>query len=480
MSELKDIKPQSVFKYFEEISKIPRGSGDMDKISAYCMDFAKKHSLNAHRDSANNVIIYKEASKGYEDSEPIILQGHLDMVCQKDEGVNIDFEKDPIDIYVDGDYIKAHGTTLGGDNGIAVAMILSILESDDIEHPPIEAVFTTDEEIGMVGAMALDFEKLKGRKMINADSEEPGVVTVSCAGGSDLVSQIELNRNSVSGTLVSITVKGLKGGHSGVEIDKGRVNANILMGRILNFVSNNFDFEIAGIYGGDKANAIPLLCSADIVAKDTKELVIKINEQANIIKEEMSARESDLKIEVTSLSDGTYEVFDKKAKDELIYTLTCVPNGVIDMSAEIENLVETSVNLGVLKTEKDYIILHHALRSNKSSSLKFLEDRLKTFYSYLGCEVKTGGHYPPWEYNDKSRLQGIYCDTYKELCGKNAEVKAIHAGLECGVFSSNIKGFDCISIGPEMHDIHTSKERLSISSTEQTYEIILNILRKSK
>jgi dipeptidase D len=480
MNKLKDIKLQSVFKYFEEISLIPRGSGDMGKISAYCMDFAKNHSLKAHRDSANNVIIYKDGTKGYEDSEPIILQGHLDMVCQKDEGVDFDFEKDSLDIYVDGDYIKAHGTTLGGDNGVAVAMILSILERDDIEHPPIEAVFTTDEEIGMVGALSLDFTRLKGRKMINTDSEEPGVVTVSCAGGSDLTTKIEFKKKSASGSLINITVKGLKGGHSGVEINKGRVNANILMGRILRFVSNSFDFDIVNINGGDKANAIPLFCSCDILAEDGGELVIKLNEYANIIKEEMSARESDLKIDVTLLSDGTYEVLDTKAKDDIIYALNCVPNGVIDMSMEIENLVETSVNLGILKTEEEYIILHHALRSNKTSSLEFLEDRLRLFYSHMGYEVETGGHYPPWEYNDKSRLQGIYCDTYKELCGKDAEVKAIHAGLECGVFSSNIKGFDCISIGPEMHDIHTTKERLSISSTEQTYEIILNILRKSK
>ena len=480
MNKLKDLEPKSVFKYFEELSQVPRGSGNMDAVSSYCEEFAKAHSLKYYRDSANNVIIYKDASEGYENSDPVILQAHLDMVCQKDEGVEIDFEKEAIDIYVDGDFIKARGTTLGADNGISAACLLAILESDEIEHPPLEVVFTTDEEIGMIGAMALDFDKLKGKKMINADSEEPGIVTVSCAGGSDFVSKIPVEYQISAGDGVSVTVRGLKGGHSGVEIDKGRINANVLLGRILNRLSENAGFEIADINGGDKANAIPLLAQANLVVQNGKSFVIKANEYANIIKEEMSAREENLEIEIKLAGEVKTKVFDKNARDNIVYALTCVPNGVITMSAEIEGLVETSLNLGILKTQDDGVILHHALRSNKKSALAFLEDRLRTFYKIAKCSVETFGHYPPWEYNDNSLLQTLYCDIYKETTGKDALVKAIHAGLECGVFASNIEGFDCISIGPEMYDIHTTSERVSISSVKETYEIILKLLKRSK
>ena len=251
MEKLKGIKPEKVFRYFEEISAIPRGSGNMEGISAYCMAFAEKLGLRAIKDDANNVVIFKDGTKGYENSEPVILQGHLDMVCQKTEDCNIDFEKDGLDIYIDGDFIKAKGTTLGADNGIAVAMIMAVLESGEIEHPPIEAVFTTDEVIGLIGAGKLDMSVLTGKKMVNLDSEDPSVLTVSCAGGSDFIMKLPFKKIKKNGSRITISLKGLQGGHSGVEIDSGRVNADILMGRILNYAVGVANFDIISVNGGD-------------------------------------------------------------------------------------------------------------------------------------------------------------------------------------------------------------------------------------
>ncbi len=480
MQKISDLEPNSVFKYFEELSRIPRGSGNMAKISEYCMEFAKKHSLEALRDSANNVIIFKPATKGYENSEPVILQGHLDMVCQKEEGINIDFENEGLDIYVDGDYIKANGTTLGADNGIAVAMILSILESDLISHPPIEAIFTTDEEIGMIGASKLSLDKIKGRRMINIDSEDPKVLTVSCAGGSDFKMTVWAERKKVTGNAVSFSIKGLKGGHSGVEINSARVNANLLMGRILNHLKESFKFEIISIDGGDKGNAIPVSCRTRLLVDDDSAFVLALKEYADIIKQEISERESGFFIEIENEGAGEFDVIVSPQKEKIVYMLLCAPNGVIEMSAEIENLVETSLNLGILKTQKDNITMCFALRSNKKSALEFLEEKLKTFSACVECEVETGGHYPPWEYNSNSKLQDMYKIEFKKKFGFEPAVEAIHAGLECGVFAAQIENFDCISIGPEMHDIHTTCERLSISSTNDVYNIILSILKECK
>lgn len=480
MQKLLNLEPERVFKYFEEISKIPRGSGDMEKISSYCLDFAKKHSLKAFRDEANNVVIYKNAAKGYENSEPVILQGHLDMVCQKDENVQIDFEKDGLEIFVDGDYIKARGTTLGADNGIAVSIILAILESDSLPHPPIEAVFTTDEEIGMVGALSLDLNKLKGRKMINIDSEDPSIVTTSCAGGSDFKVTVPVFRSLVNGTKISLCVRGLKGGHSGVEIDSGRVNSNILMARILNYARSISSFDLINIDGGDKGNAIPLLTNAEIVLTDADTFIEKINDYAKIIKKEISAREPDFEFKAEIIENGEFNVINHDLKDKLISALLCAPNGVIQMSAEIENLVETSLNLGILKTEESEITMLFALRSNKQSALDFLEEKLKVYFSCLECNIETGGHYPPWEFNSNSKLQSMYKKSFSEIKGFEPQIKAIHAGLECGVFSSGLADLDCISIGPEMNDIHTTKERLSISSTKEIFEIVLDVLKNCK
>lgn len=478
MNKLSNIDFDRIFYYFNKLCAIPHGSGNMNKISEYCLEFAKEKTLKAIRDDANNVIIYKNASKGYENKQPIILQGHLDMVCQADENIKINFDADPIKTYIDGDYLKADGTTLGADNGIAVAMILAILESDSYPHPPIEAVFTTDEEIGMIGAGKLDFKVLSGKRMINIDAEDPKTITVSCAGGSDFIMYLPICKKPAKGKKATLSVKGLKGGHSGIEINKGRINANLLMGRILNEVSKNTDFEIISINGGNKANAIPRMSNAEILVYNEEEFNKKLDRCIDEIRKEINEREKNFSYNLAYESNGEYEIISAGDKEKLIYSLLCVPNGVVDMSVQIENLVETSLNLGILKTLEEKVMFHFALRSNKESALYHLEERLKLFAKNSDFEYEAFGHYPPWEFKDKSKLQELYINEYNAIFNKNPEVVAIHAGLECGLFASNIKDFDCIAIGPEILDAHTTSERLKISSAKEIFCVLLNVLNK--
>lgn len=477
MSKLGELSQNRIFYFFEQISAIPRGSGNMKKIADYCCDFAQKHNLKYIKDEANNVVIYKNASQGYENSTPVILQGHLDMVCQKEENCTIDFKEDSLDIYIDGDFIKAKGTTLGADNGIAIAMILSILESDKYSHPAIEAVFTTDEEIGLIGAGKLDKSILSGKKMINIDSED---LTVSCAGGCDLRATLPIKRVKQSGTEISIVIDGLKGGHSGAAIDKGRVNADMLAGRILNHLKQLTYFSIISINGGDKGNAIPNRCEIKICAQNPEIFKTELSQYAKIIKTEISVREENFTVTTKVFKTGCFNVFDTSVEEKLIYSLLCAPNGVIEMSAEIDRLVETSLNLGILKTENENIILHFALRSNKKTGLLFIEEKTVAFFKMLGFSIETFGHYPPWEYKTDSVLRPMYIKTHLKHLGVEPKVKAIHAGLECGLFASAIDGLDCIAIGPELYDIHTVNEKLSISSTLSIFNIITEILENLK
>lgn len=470
------MKYNRIFEIFEQLCQIPHGSGNMKAIADYCVRFAQNNSLDYVRDNADNVIVYKVASAGYENAKPIILQGHLDMVCQKTADSDFDFTKDALELYQDGDFIKAKNTTLGADNGIAVAYILSILESKTLMHPPIEAVFTVDEEIGMVGALQLDMSQLKGKRMINLDSEEESILTVSCAGGSDFLAVLSIERVVATGTRVKITVKGLQGGHSGVEINKGRLNANILSGRILNHLKN--EFELISISGGDKGNAIPNYCEILLCTADATVLKGKAEEYFNLLVSENSAREPHLCFEFEILESGKYEVIKAEQKAQIIKILATTPNGVCQMSCEIEGLVESSLNLGILNTSPSEIEFLFSLRSNKISQLEYLAERQKALFCGLDCRIEQGGFYPPWEFNENSKLQGIYKECYKNLFGSEPNVEAIHAGLECGVFASQIKGFDCIAMGPSLFDVHTVNERLSVSSAKRVYELLLEILQK--
>lgn len=477
MNKLVNLKPENVFKYFSELSSIPRGSGNMKDISLYCIEFAKKHGLKAVQDKYLNVVIYKKAAKGYENSEPIILQGHLDMVCQKDDGYFFDFSKDSLKLYTENGFLKAEGTTLGADNGIAVAMILAILEDDTLEHPPIEAVFTTDEEIGMLGAMKLDVSKLSSTKMINLDSEDEGIVTVSCAGGSDFFVSVPIAKKKSKGTEMRLIVKGLRGGHSGVEINSGRVNANVLIARILNRVRECKGFSLIRVDGGSKGNAIPLRSTANFLVDDPEKTCDILNDYIKVIKNEIVAREPGFDAEIEILGENCYDVMTPEFSKKIIYVLMCAPNGVIEMSAEIKGLVESSLNMGILKTEEDKVTILFTLRSNKKSMLNFIEEKLKMFFSCVVCEIKTSGHYPPWEYKSDSYLQTIYSKEFEKKFGYKPTFEALHAGLECGVFASAIDKFDCISVGPQMYDVHTTKEKLDILSVEKVFDVLCNVLK---
>ncbi len=477
--DIKALKKR-VFEHFKAICEIPHGSGNMDKIAEYLVAFANKNDLKFVKDKANNVIIFKDATKGYELVEPIILQGHIDMVCQKEPDCNIDFETDGLNVFVQDGFLSAKGTTLGADNGIAVSYILTILENDDVEHPAIEAVFTTDEEIGMLGAISLDTSVLRGKKLINLDSEKDDTITVSCAGGTDFIMEIPLQRKMYSGTQIEVNLCGLRGGHSGVEINAGRQNANILAGRFLNHMQSVVDFELISINGGDKNNAITPACCIKICTKQPDKFELAANACLNVIKAEIQSREPNFAPTVSVLDKKRFYCIDKKQKDEIIFLLAVAPYGVVEMSAEIDGLVETSLNLGVLKTNDNDMCINFSVRSNKQSAMEAVLQKLRRLSKCVACSAYTTGFYPPWEYKENSDLQRAYSESFYQMFKKEPKVEAIHAGLECGVFCSKIPELECISIGPALYDIHTTKERLDIASAEKIFELVLNVIKSLK
>ncbi len=478
MSKISNLEPSRVFKFFEDITKIPHGSGNTDKISEYCENFAKSNNLKYIRDKYNNVIIYKNGTVGYEKSEAVILQGHLDMVCQKEDSMAINFITESIDAYVDEDFVKARGTTLGADNGIAVAMILAILESDSYSHPSIEAVFTTDEETGMGGALNIATELLKANKMINLDSEEEDTMTVSCCGGSCMLVSLPFEREKAIGTKITVFINGLQGGHSGMEIHKGRVNANVLAGRILNHLRNNSDFKLISVVGGDKTNAITNACKFEILSSNFQELLKEFENFSAVLKKEFSSREPNFNLEINVKENQTVEVIPEKVAHSFITALAIAPQGVVEMSADMPDLVETSTNVGVVNTDDGALTVRHSFRSNKESAINYLKEKVSAIYSNINCTIEFYGEYPSWEFKYDSKLQELYKQCYKEYFGRDVKVSAVHAGLECGVFSNKIKNLDCISIGPDMFDVHTVNEKLSISSVKNMFSLLLTVLSR--
>lgn len=474
MNVLNNLNPQKVFSFFEEISAIPRGSGHNDKIREYCENFAKQRNLKYVSDKAGNVIIYKSASKDSNSTEPVILQGHLDMVWQKDSSSNINFKTDGLELRVDGDFISANGTTLGGDDGIAVAMCLAILDSDDICHPPLEIVLTADEEIGMLGAFALDFDALSAKRMINLDSEAEGTLWVSCAGGVRADIKLPVNYVRNDKPTYKITVTGLHGGHSGAEIHKGYANANKVMGRVLSFLYFMTDFEIFGINGGTADNAITRECEC-IIKTDCPDLKSNITRIYEEIKNDYTATDPDFTILCTEFEkfEGSMDLVSTVA---VVNLLNKLPSGVIAMSKDIEGFVETSLNLGILETLNYNVSYSFALRSGVDSEKDKLAQRIADIAKEFNAEIRLYSDYPAWEYKKDSILRDKMAEIYKEMFGREMTVTAIHAGLECGLFSGKIKGLDCVSLGPDMYDIHTPSERLSISSTERVWNFLLRVL----
>lgn len=476
---LENIKPTNVMYYFEELTKIPHGSGNMEAISDYCVAFAKAHGLAVRQDELMNVVIVKEASKGYEDAPTVILQGHLDMVCEKDADVDFDFEKDALRLAVKDDYIYAKGTTLGGDDGIAIAMSLAILADDTLKHPRIEAVFTTEEETGMDGAAFLDTSDLKGRYMINLDSEDEGSILASCAGGMRTDLSFATAYEEVTGIPATLTVTGLLGGHSGTEIDKMHANANILLGRILYNLLTEVNFHVIDLNGGLKDNAIPREAKAGLCIP--KEDLSFFKEKLQKIAADISAeyQTSDPHIQVNLEAAETQSLVQALSMgcfQRVLYVLFNAPNGVQTMSADLPGLVESSLNLGIMETTKDCVRLRYSIRSSVASIKTYISQKLCYMTEMMGGVYEEDGKYPGWAFKPESTLRTLAQDMYEQLYGKRPSVEAIHAGLECGLISEKIPGIDIISIGPDILDIHTPTERLSISSTERTYNFVVKML----
>ncbi len=497
---LEGISPEKVFYYFEEICSIPHGSLNVEEISRYLVDFAKKRKLDVIQDEQKNVLIKKPASLGYENAPTVILQGHMDMVCEKNADTEHDFLKDGLKLKLDGDMLYAEGTTLGGDDGIAVAYALAILDDDTVEHPDLEALFTTDEEVGMEGAFAFDVSKLKGKYFINIDSEEEGCVLTSCAGGVNLDACYNLLYDEAPKDgykCYEIFIHGLKGGHSGADIHYGRANANILMAQLLYvFYSTGVQYYLADIEGGMKNNAIPREAKAYVFLKDEQKDAIQIvvNDFTARVAQEFAGREDAIKVDFNAAEKKFSRVICGFVKDSFIDSVAHTADGVCRMSKAVPDMVETSSNLGVVSIKEDKLNLSFLIRSSEDTELDKASDVIsyvimqgacnyrdkyaKATVDYCMPEVKLSNRYPGWAYKEDSALRKLLMDVYEKQYNSPMKAEGIHAGLECGIFSG--KGnFDIISIGPDILDIHTPKETLVISSARRTYELLCGLLKRA-
>lgn len=480
MRVLEELEPKKVFQYFEDICGIPRPSYKEKKISDYLAGFAKEHGLEYYQDDLYNVVMIAPATAGYEDEEPLILQGHMDMVCEKEPGHEIDFENEGLKVYIDGDYVTAEGTTLGGDDGIAIAYALAILDSPEIAHPRLEVIITVSEEVGMEGATGVDLSMLKGHKLLNLDSEAEGIMTVSCAGGNSSVCRVPVAYEGGSGAALSLKVGGLKGGHSGVEIDKGRANANRVMGRLLlSLEQKGVDFGIAQLSGGAKQNAIPREAQALLIVPEQAVAAAKnvLAETVAQIKNEFATTDPGLAFSTEEWGEKQAQVLKPASRQAVIMLLNNLPGGIQSMSADIEGLVETSLNMGIVTLDAQEFRAEFAVRSSVESARDAVTARIRNLAEYAGGTLEVGGVYPAWEYKKDSVLREDAARIFREMYGKEPKIEAIHAGLECGILAGKIDGLDGISIGPDMVGIHTFEEKLSISSTKRVFEFVVELLK---
>lgn len=480
MGVLEGFEPVSVFHYFEEISKIPHISYHEEQLSDYCVAFAKERNLEYYQDEMSNVVIIKEATKGYEDAEPIIIQGHLDMVGDKDPDYDIDMEKESIRLLVEGDYITADRTTLGADDGIAIAFGLALLDSNDIPHPRLEVVFTVSEEVGLEGATGIDLSMCKSHRLINIDSEEEGVITAGCAGGVRTVSRIPVTRQTKEGLLCQLKIRGLLGGHSGIEIQEGRANANILLGRFFLRLKETCQYALVSMAGGVKDNAIAKDAVATFVVAAEAESAVKeaVATFQGYMDTEYAVTDPGIKLILEVQGAKTEEVLDRESTERVITALALMPNGVQTMSADIEGLVETSLNMGVMELNETELVLDYSLRSSLVSAKEMMADKIKQLTKMLGGTTEPHGDYPSWAYQRESVFREKCIRIYEDMYGKTPKVDIIHAGLECGILSGKIEGLECISIGPDMFDVHTPNEKISISSIARVWEYVKKILEQ--
>ena len=473
---LAGLEPAAVFAYFEKLCSIPHGSRNTKLISDYLVSFAQEQGLRYIQDGSNNVIIFQEGTCGLEDRPPVIIQGHMDMVCEKDADCPIDMDREGLDVTHDDECVFARGTTLGGDDGIAVAYALALLADRSIPHPPLEVVITVDEEIGMLRADAIDLSMLVGRTLLNIDSEDEGVFTVSCAGGATATICLPVTRRPVYGPCVKLVVEGLKGGHSGVEIHQNRANANKVMGEFLSRVQKLMPLCITSISGGSKDNAIPRSCQVNLVAlgmglERINDVAAELEKQ---IREEYDEPEARVYGDDVDAFGGN--AIPTELTDKVIALLCACPNGVQKMSEQIQGLVQTSLNLGIVNSGEE-VKLVFSVRSSVNEEKKALLARLEELARFHDAVYTQMGEYPAWEYRENSPLRDASVAAYEKLFGQTPEVVAIHAGLECGLLSEKLPGLDCISFGPQMHDIHTSREKLEIASVKRTWDFLLEVLK---
>lgn len=485
MKKIENVKFDRIFYHFEQISKIPRGSGNEKAISDYLLDFGKSLGLECIQDAALNIIIKKPASIGYENAPAVIIQGHMDMVCEKNSDKEHDFEKDPINLVVKGDYIYADRTTLGADDGIAVAYAMTLLEDNTIEHPAIEVLLTTDEEAGMSGAMALQPHYINGKIVLNLDSEEEGKLLVSCAGGirTKSILPIEWIDKKNDTIAYNLVIRGLKGGHSGMEIHLGRGNSNKLMGRLLKSIDKELDFNLVSLNGGSKNNAIPRESSSIITIsqKDERKLLDIKRRVCEELKNEFSKKDPNLRVHLLEVEESVDRVFSDDSTKKAVNLLYMYPNGVNTVSSDIQGLTESSTNLGVVTTLENSIEYDSTARSSVSSLKDEIVTRSKCITEILGGKLVTESSYPEWPYKTDSKIREVCKDVYERMYEKTPEIVAIHAGVECGLFKEKLgNDVDMISFGPDIIDIHTPNEHISISSVERCYEYLLEVLKEIK
>ena len=479
MSILGHLEPKGVFQYFEEICGIPHGSGNTALMTDYLMKFAADRGIWARRDEIGNVVMRKPATPGYENVPGVIIQVHMDMVAVKTPDSTKDMAKEGLDLAVEGDYIYAVNTSLGGDDGIAVAYGLAIMDAKDLEHPEVELIITVDEETGLFGAKAIDISDMKGRRFLNIDSEEEGVFLTSCAGGARVNGILPVDMASVNGQKIFVAVKGLQGGHSGADIHRERGNALALLARTLYHASKEVKFHIASFYGGTVENAIPREAFAEVIleAKDAEAFKTNVRAIEEALKVEYASRDTDIYVEIIEDAEDAYAVYDDKTTANLLYMLVAAPVGVQAMSQDVPGLVETSLNLGVVECDDRAVSIQYSVRSSMESAKAALIEKLEVIFKMAGASFETNSEYPGWAFKVDSPLRDKMVRVYEEMYGVKPEIQAIHAGLECGLFLGKNPDLDCISFGPDMCSIHTTEEKLSISSTKRTWEFLVAVLK---
>ena len=479
---LTNIEPQEIWKHFSALNAVPRPSKKEERVIQFIVNFGQSLDLETLVDEVGNVLIKKPATSGLENCKTVVLQSHLDMVHQKNNDTIFDFDQQGIEMFIDGDYVKAKGTTLGADNGLGVATIMAILESQDIAHPAIEALFTIDEETGMTGAMGLKGGWLTGDILLNLDTEEDDELDIGCAGGIDVTAIANYDEESITMAdfnSFDITVKGLRGGHSGMDIHKGFGNANKIMNRILFLASEDFGLQIVTIHGGSLRNAIPRESVAKVVVPKMYEEVFlfEINELINEIKNELKTTEPNLQIVLTQTAEISDKVMPSLAQFYFLRAVYAAPNGVYRMSADFDNLVETSNNIAKIKVEKGEVIIENLTRSSVETAKFDLANALKSVYELMGCEVTFSGAYPGWTPNPNSEILQVMTKNYEKLFGDKPRVVACHAGLECGILGQNYPKMDMISFGPNIYGAHSPDEKVSISSVIKYWQLVKETLK---